>query len=79
MEHRRYIVYKVVLFTMLNGIVPFKSANLEQLSSLIINGDYSFCENISVAAKSLIQKILQTDSAKRIYIKKIIINPWFKG
>ncbi len=51
----------VVLFAMLFGTVPFKGADMNELHSLIKQGKYSFKEEISPEAKTLLKGILEVD------------------
>jgi serine/threonine protein kinase len=69
----------VVLYAMLCGRVPFKANKLEELHSLIINGNYDIISDISQDAMDCLSSILQTDPSKRLTIDAILNHPWMKA
>ncbi len=68
----------VVLYAMLYGNFPFKAASVEELESLIIEGEYTLPEDISMEARDLIGKILQPEPDERVGIAEIMDHPWMK-
>jgi len=49
----------VVLFAMLYGTVPFKGASMDELHRLILKGQYSLKDDISVEARDILRKLLE--------------------
>lgn len=68
----------VVLFAMLYGTVPFKGTNMDELHSLIKNGQYSLKDDVSKEARKLIKSILEVDPRKRLKLKQILETPWMQ-
>ncbi|CAG9331896.1 unnamed protein product [Blepharisma stoltei] len=72
----------VILYFLLSGKQPFKSANISELHERINRGIYSFSDikwkTISPEAKHLIRRMLTVDPKKRISIKAALSHPWFK-
>lgn len=68
----------VVLYAMLYGNFPFKAANVEELETLIVQGEYTLPEDISVEARDLIAKILRPNPQQRLTITEILAHGWMK-
>ena len=64
---------------MLQGSVPFKGNNMQELQKLITSAEYSFKEEISAEAQDLIQKLLSLDPTQRPSITNILMHPWLKN
>ena len=70
----------VVLYTMINGTVPFKANNLIELNKKIIEG--KFKENNKEFSKeiiNLLHGLLEVDPKKRITVEEAINHPWFNN
>lgn len=67
----------VVLYTMLQGYLPFTEAEQNDNIEKICAGDYEMPDDISDLAKDLINSMLTIDPDERISIKKIKKHPWF--
>ena len=68
----------VVLYAMLYGNFPFKAANVEELESLIIAGNYTLPVDISEEARDLISQILQPNPQLRLTIPEVLEHTWMK-
>lgn len=68
----------VLLYTMLQGTVPFKATSLEELLALILRGNIRYPVAISDDAKDLISRMLQVEPTDRISIPQIFKHPWLK-
>ena len=66
----------VLLFVMLTGNYPFKSASDRELYRLILKGKFEVPLGISQTGKNLLRKILQTDPKKRPTCAQILKDPW---
>ena len=66
----------VVLYAMLNGNVPFKGGDLNELHKLIIEGEYKPIKHISKEAAHLLKCLLEVDPTKRIKTDDILFHPW---
>ena len=66
----------VLLFVMLTGVFPFKSASDRELYRLIMKGSFEFTVPVSPSAKNLIKKMLQIDLRKRPSCSQILNDPW---
>ena len=66
----------VVLYAMLNGNVPFKGGDLNELHKLIIEGEYKPIKHISKEASHLLKCLLEVDPIKRITTDDILFHPW---
>ena len=66
----------VVLYSMLNGNVPFKGGDLNELHKLIIEGEYKPIKHISKEASHLLKCLLEVDPTKRITTDDILFHPW---
>jgi len=66
----------VVLYAMLNGNVPFKGGDLNELHKLIIAGEYKPIKHISKEAAHLLKCLLEVDPKKRIATDDILFHPW---
>ena len=69
----------VVLYAMLNGNVPFKGGDLNELHKLIIEGEYKPIKHISKEAAHLLKCLLEVDPTKRIKSDDILFHPWLLG
>jgi serine/threonine protein kinase len=69
----------VVLYAMLNGNVPFKGGDLNELHKLIIEGEYKPIKHISKEAAHLLKCLLEVDPTKRIKSDDILFHPWLMG
>lgn len=67
----------VVLYSMLEGTLPFKEENTKQLFNLIKHANYTFDKVLSPNAMDLINRMLQPNTFKRIKIAEIKEHPWF--
>lgn len=68
----------VLLYTMLQGQVPFKAGSLEDLLTLINKRKIKYSELVSNEAKDLIGKMLIVEPELRISIPSILNHPWLK-
>lgn len=74
----------VILYIMLCGFPPFRSANKDQdeLFDLIIAGDYEFLapywDEVSDNAKDLVSKLLVVGSKQRLTAQEILNHRWIK-
>jgi len=66
----------VVLFTMLEGSLPFENESNPVLYKLIKQAKFSFHKTISMEAQDLINRMLQPNTLKRITIEEIKNHPW---
>ena len=73
----------VVLYIMLCGFPPFYSDNTVTLFRQIRRGDYTFpspfWDNISVAAKDLVCRMLIVDPRQRLTAEQCMSHPWIKN
>ena len=69
----------VLLYAMLQGTVPFKASNLQDLHALILQGNFQYPVPISEEARDLIQKMLMLVPHQRISIPEMLNHPWMKG
>lgn len=69
----------VLLYTMLQGTVPFKGKSLEDLHELIIQGNFQYPVNISTEGRDLIQRMLVVKPENRIPIPLILRHPWLRS
>ena len=71
----------VILYTLLVGIPPFETANLQTTYSRIQQGKFSFPATCSVphTARSLIMRMLQCQPEKRPSLVEIRMDPFFRG
>lgn len=67
-----------MLYSLLEGTLPFHDATNKGLFKLIENASYSIVRTISEEAKDLINRMLQPDTLKRISIAEIKEHPWFQ-
>lgn len=58
----------IILYAMICGYLPFEDPNTNKLYKKILSCDFSVPGFISSLGKDMIQKILQTDPAKRYTI-----------
>jgi serine/threonine protein kinase len=68
----------VVLYSMLYGSVPFKANNMEELHTMIMAGNYTLKEDISIEARDLLKGMLEKNPKKRLPVSKILKHDWFK-
>jgi len=72
----------VCLYFMLNGCYPFfpySSYGMEELTDLIINGEFFLSPTLSLEAADLLCKLLEKNPQKRITIQKILEHPFLKA
>ena len=70
----------VVLYSMLNGQVPFKADNIIKLHKLIMSG--KFKENVKELSKEvldLLHCLLEVNPNKRITVDQALGHPWFNN
>ena len=67
----------VVLFSMLYGTVPFKANNMDELHRMIIKGQYTLKDDISIEARNLLRGLLEVNPNKRLTIEQIYRHKWF--
>ena len=67
----------IVLFTILEGTLPFDHKNMNSLFNLIKEAKYRFPRTCSKEAKDLVNKMLQPNPLKRISLEEIKQHPWF--
>lgn len=69
----------VLLYAMVQGTVPFKANNIQDLHKLILKGDFDFAyKGVSKEVKDLIRKMLVLTPEKRISITEMLNHPWVK-
>lgn len=67
----------VVLYSMVNGKLPFNATNKKDLFNQILKEDIKFNRNISDTLKDLINKMLNKNQYARISLEQIKEHPWF--
>jgi len=67
----------VMLYAMVYGSVPFKANNVKDLRRLILAGQYSLKEDISIEVRDLLQKMLEDNPKDRYTIPQILCHKWF--
>lgn len=68
----------VVLYTMLYGNFPFHANDVEKLEKLILVGRYELGSEISVEARDLLARILDSSPATRLTISEVYAHPWMQ-
>eukprot|EP01080_Neovahlkampfia_damariscottae_P007555 gene7555-11878_t len=68
----------VILFVMLAGYLPFEDDSIKILFAKIEKGQFKMPSFFSEGASSLISRMLNVDPEKRITIKEIFEDEWFK-
>jgi serine/threonine protein kinase len=68
----------VILYVMLAGYLPFEDDSMSGLFNKIEKGDFEMPDFFSSDVKQLIAKMLVVDPNKRLTIKEILENKWFK-
>ena len=68
----------VLLFAMLCGTVPFKASNLEDLHKLILKGDFTFPNELSLDAQTLVRGMIQLEPKSRLTVPQILAHAWLK-
>lgn len=70
----------VILFIMLNAVMPFKDKHLHQLLKDQMNKNWSFQPNIrdvvTALAKNIVKQILEPDITLRLTIDRILSHEW---
>ena len=61
---------------MLYGTVPFKGSSMDELHRLILKGQYSLKDDISIEARDILRKLLEINPQKRITYEQIYRHPW---
>lgn len=73
----------IVLYTLLSGKAPFIANNEDELREHITKSEINFSgkiwQDVSPAAKQLIEGMLKKDPAHRLTSKEILSHPWIKG
>ncbi|CAK8678931.1 unnamed protein product [Clavelina lepadiformis] len=75
----------VITYILLCGFPPFRSLerDQEELFEIIQLGDYEFLspywDNISDAAKDLIQRLLVVDTKRRFTAEQVLAHPWIQS
>lgn len=69
----------VVLFTLINGSLPFEDSNLSALYQKILAGKFSMPISFSDELKELIENILQIDPKSRFSVQEILNSPWLSS
>ena len=67
----------IILYAMVCGYLPFEDPNTNKLYKKILACDYVIPGFISPSNKDLLQKILNTDPAKRFKITDIRTHEWY--
>jgi serine/threonine protein kinase len=67
----------VVLYAMVYGTVPFKASSMSELHRLIIRGQYTLKDDVSVDVRDLLGRMLESDPRRRINIPQIFCHRWF--
>ena len=52
----------VMLYAMIYGTVPFKANNVKDLRKLILAGQYTLKEDVSIEVRDLLQRMLESRS-----------------
>ena len=74
----------VIMYILLCGFPPFSSDNnsQEELFDKILAGQFEFLppyfDHISLAARDLIEKMLQVDAEARFSAQQMLDHPWMK-
>ena len=66
----------IVLYSMVNGSLPFLDSKNEPSNELILEGELKFIKKFSIDLQNLILKMLEKSSLNRITLDNIIIHPW---
>jgi serine/threonine protein kinase len=66
----------VVLFTILNGKLPFLEKSNEKLKKLVQKGKYLISTYVSASASNLIKLLLEKKPEKRILAKDVLKHKW---
>ena len=69
----------VTLYYMLNGSLPFRGSNIQELEKLIISGDYEEIKDVSDEANDIIGGMLRVDPKKRLTVDEILKHPWLNN
>lgn len=70
----------ITLYSMLNGTIPFKCLEIQELQKMILKGKYSYVNtNLSELCKDLISQFLQVDPVQRISIDEALKHPWINS
>ena len=71
------------MYILLSGKPPFDGKDDKEITEKVVEGKVNMTDaiwdQISVEAKSLIGKMLNTDYKKRIYAREALMDPWFKN
>lgn len=72
----------VVLYVMVNNILPFDDSDLTKMITRQINRSWSFSskveDKLSLELKDLIRQMLEPDANKRPTITKVLRHPWLR-
>ena len=69
----------ILMYAMLQGTVPFKAQNLQELHAQIMKGSVNYPVQITDEARDLIDRMLVIIPNKRIQIPEILAHSWMKG
>ena len=69
----------MLLYTMLQGTVPFKANSLQNLHTLILKGNFKYPVSISNEAWHIIESILVVEPTKRMSIPEILQSKWVRS
>ncbi len=66
----------VLLYAMLCGTVPFKASNIKGLHEAIAKGHFTFPQELSPEAKSLVAGLLRLRPSERFALPEVLCHPW---
>ena len=69
----------VVVFTLVNGYLPFKGNTPDELIESIMKNDPNFADNINKDAKDFIRRLLMTNPKKRASISNLMNHKWLQS
>ncbi|XP_067935758.1 serine/threonine-protein kinase BRSK2-like [Watersipora subatra] len=66
----------VILFALLVGALPFDDDNLRQLLEKVKRGTFHIPAFISAEAQSLLRRMIEVDTTKRVTLAEVLRHPW---
>lgn len=66
----------IVLYAILYGNFPFNGETVEELELAIQKGCYTLPEDISLEARDLLARMLESNPSERITVPEIYSHPW---
>lgn len=66
----------VVLYALLYGNFPFNGNTVEELERAIVKGKYLLPTDISLEARDLLGRMLNSNPSLRITVPEIFAHPW---